>query len=128
MSHIHQQKLLHRDIKPSNMVKVGDKYKIADFGLVKDTVSSPETTPLTAIGQGMGTPGFLAPEAVFGHFSDQSDIYAIGTFLEYMCYLDEELTRKLAPIINKCRAHVPSDRYQSVNQILKIFLPIYEEG
>ena len=42
------------------MVKVGDKYKIADFGLVKDTVSSPETTPLTAIGQGMGTPGFLA--------------------------------------------------------------------
>ena len=66
MSHIHQQKLLHRDIKPSNMVKVGDKYKIADFGLVKDTVSSPETTPLTAIGQGMGTPGFLAPEAVLG--------------------------------------------------------------
>lgn len=128
MRHIHQQKLLHRDIKPSNMVKVGDKYKIADFGLVKDTVSSPETTPLTAIGQGMGTPFFIAPEAVFGHFTDQSDIYAIGTFLEYMCFLDDDLARKLAPIISKCRAHVPSDRYQTVNQILKIFLPIYEEG
>lgn len=126
--HIHKLNLLHRDIKPSNMVKVGDKYKIADFGLVKDMVSNPETTPLTAIGQGMGTPGFLAPEAVFGHYSQQSDIYAIGTFLQFVCHCDNELFKKLSPIINKCRAHVPGERYQSVEQILKSFLPIYEEG
>ena len=125
MEFIHSRKLLHRDIKPSNMVKVGNDYKIADFGLVKNTVLNANSAQLTAIGQAMGTPGFLAPEAVFGHYSDQTDIYAIGTFLEFTCHNEPHLLSKLLPIINKCREHIPANRYQSVSQILDIFIPIY---
>lgn len=125
MEFIHSRKLLHRDIKPSNMVKVDNKYKIADFGLVKNTVPNPNSVPLTAIGQGMGTPGFVAPEAVFGHFSDQTDIYAIGSFIQFVCYNDEYLTAKLLPIINKCREDVPANRFQTVSQLLDVFKPIF---
>ncbi|EKU50891.1 kinase domain protein [Acinetobacter sp. WC-323] len=127
MSHIHQQHLLHRDIKPSNMVKVGSTYKIADFGLVKSTVSNPGSTPLTQIGQGMGTPGFMAPEAAFGVFNNFTDIYAIGTFIEYVCYNDAVLERKLSSIIHKCHEYMPAHRFQSINQILDAFMPIYQE-
>lgn len=127
MSHIHGLRLLHRDIKPSNMVRVNGVYKIADFGLVKNTISSPNSTPLTVIGQGMGTPGFMAPEAAFGVFTDFTDIYAIGTFIEYVCYNDNILSQKLAPIVAKCHEYMPSNRFQSVNQILNDFVPIYQE-
>lgn len=126
MRFIHSRALLHRDIKPSNMVKVGDQYKIADFGLVKNTNPNPNSVQLTAIGQGMGTPGYVAPEAAYGHFSDQTDIYAIGTFILSACYNDAGLEQKLQNIINKCRETVPANRYQTVNQILDVFMPIYE--
>lgn len=126
MRFIHSRALLHRDIKPSNMVKVGDKYKIADFGLVKNTNPNPDSVQLTAIGQGMGTRGYVAPEASFGHYSDQTDIYAIGSFIYFVCYNDGDLLKKLTPIINKCRENIPADRYQTVERILDVFMPIYE--
>ncbi|MFW1853461.1 serine/threonine protein kinase [Acinetobacter guillouiae] len=127
MHFIHNRGLLHRDIKPSNMVKVGNLYKIADFGLVKNTNPNPDSVALTAIGVPMGTPGFIAPEAVFGHFSVQTDIFAIGTFIYCVTYNDEYLFKKLSPIFNKCRQEKPADRYQTVERIIEVFLPIFEE-
>lgn len=127
MTHIHSQNLLHRDIKPSNMVRVNGIYKIADFGLVKNTNPNPGSAQLTAIGQGMGTPGFVAPEAAFGFYNNLTDIYAIGTFIEFVCYNDTELGSLLSMIINKCRERIPAERYQSITQILEVFMPIYEE-
>ncbi|HEM7759313.1 serine/threonine protein kinase [Acinetobacter baumannii] len=128
MAHIHGLKLLHRDIKPSNMVRVGGVYKIVDFGLVKNTEPNPGSTQLTAIGQVMGTKGFAAPEVAIGHYDYLTDIYAIGTFIEQVCYGDEQLASALLPIINKCRERIPTQRFQSIEQILDAFMPIYEEG
>lgn len=32
---LHANGLVHRDIKPENYIKVGDKFKLIDFGLVR---------------------------------------------------------------------------------------------
>lgn len=125
---IHSKGFLHRDLKPSNMIKSGDFYKIVDFGLVKNTAPSVDSTQLTAIGiqgGGMGTPGFIAPEAAYGVYNEQTDIYAVGTFMEMLCHNDVILEQKLSRLIQKCRA-MPIDRYQTVDSILQAYLPIME--
>ncbi|MCO8056266.1 serine/threonine-protein kinase [Acinetobacter towneri] len=123
---IHAKGFLHRDIKPSNMVRSGGVYKIADFGLVKNTSPSVDSTQLTAIGQGMGTPGFLAPEAIFGVYNEQTDIYAVGTFIEYLIHNDSILEKVLSRLFKKCKEHLPANRYQNIKQVLEDYIPIMD--
>jgi serine/threonine-protein kinase len=79
----HARALVHRDIKPSNLFvcRYGrdcDFVKILDFGLAKP--AQPSTDPsLTATGTRMGTPGYMAPEQIFGADVDpRADLYALG--------------------------------------------------
>lgn len=77
--------LVHRDIKPANIILcerggVPDVAKVVDFGLVK-SLSSAELDPeLTAANTIIGTPHFLAPEAIRGpdQADPRSDLYAVG--------------------------------------------------
>jgi eukaryotic-like serine/threonine-protein kinase len=79
----HARNLIHRDIKPANifLCRYGrdvDFVKILDFGLTKPTV--PMTRPeLTAPGTALGTPGYMAPEQVFGlETGPATDLYSLG--------------------------------------------------
>jgi len=97
----HRRGLVHRDIKPANLfvARKGvdfDFLKVLDFGLVKRWASDTgmslvaplpgaapgdQTAPSdqTAIGQIVGTPAFLAPEAIVENDVDQrADIYGLG--------------------------------------------------
>ncbi len=80
----HASGLVHRDIKPANIYvcRMGQKtdfVKILDFGLVKSFVSVQEDLALTAEQSVIGTPAFLAPEALVGEKADQRlDIYSLG--------------------------------------------------
>jgi predicted Ser/Thr protein kinase len=60
---VHEAGVLHRDIKPSNVL-IEDRHDpvLIDFGLAKLT----EDSRLTATGWLMGTPGYLAPEVLYG--------------------------------------------------------------
>src|SRR6185295_14196311 len=78
----HSRDLVHRDIKPGNLFvcRYGrdvDFIKILDFGLTKAlglTLDSTTTTP----GLRLGTPGYMAPEQVFGLTTDpRTDLYAL---------------------------------------------------
>ncbi len=132
----HDQELIHRDIKPANIIlcergALPDVVKVVDFGLVK------ELTKDSALSQAvvLGTPGYVAPEAVTDPSSVGAavDIYALGavgyfllsgrpvfqgktavdTCLQHVTKTPEPLVGvpdALAQIIMHCLAKRPNER------------------
>jgi serine/threonine protein kinase len=83
---LHARGVLHRDVKPSNVLLDGEGIAaLADFGLAR----SADSTRLTADGQLLGTPHYLAPELIEGQDATrESDVYALGCVL-YECVVGE---------------------------------------
>jgi serine/threonine-protein kinase len=74
----HRAGVAHRDLKPSNVLftRTGTA-KLADFGLAR--CLSTDLAALTAYGQIVGTPRYMAPEQLAGERGDaRSDLYALG--------------------------------------------------
>lgn len=59
---VHRVGVLHRDIKPSNVLMEGRTPVLIDFGLARVA----EDDRLTRTGWLLGTPGYLAPEILYG--------------------------------------------------------------
>ncbi len=59
---VHRVGVLHRDIKPSNVLLEGRAPVLIDFGLARLA----EDPRLTQTGWLLGTPGYLAPEILYG--------------------------------------------------------------
>ena len=59
---VHRVGVLHRDIKPSNVLLEGRSPVLIDFGLARLA----EDPRLTHTGWLLGTPGYLAPEILYG--------------------------------------------------------------
>jgi len=82
IEYAHQHGVLHRDLKPENvMVDPSGQTKITDFGLAKQLG---EDSELTASGQIMGTPAYMAPEQALGELDrigPHTDVYALGGIL-----------------------------------------------
>ena len=84
LAEAHAKGLIHRDIKPANIYvcRVGLEYdfvKVLDFGLVGHEDRSEAPTLLSAGAPIMGTPAYMAPEAILGHDTDRRiDVYALG--------------------------------------------------
>lgn len=118
---IHDNQYIHRDLKPENILKYHNgKYKISDFGLVKDldTVRAEIKTRFKP--NALGTDGYRAPEiGDSGIFSRQTDIYALGKIISDI--YAGTATGKVKNIINKCTAFIPEYRYDSVNELLEEF-------
>ncbi len=77
----HSKGLIHRDVKPANvwLEQPNDRVKLLDFGLAKPISSD---TAVTVAGAIVGTPGYMAPEQIYGDTLDgRTDIYALGCLL-----------------------------------------------
>ena len=77
LQHAHDAGIVHRDLKPGNVLMHADgRALLADFGLAR---SATQDQRLTTAGFTIGTPGYMAPEQVYGHDIDSRvDIYAMG--------------------------------------------------
>ena len=142
----HSYGVIHRDIKPANMIlSQRGQVKIADFGIALANHDL-QQTKLTSQGAFVGTPGYLAPEALLGKQVDQrSDVYALGVVLfemltgrkpftnsgVYQLMLDSVQTevpdvrefnagieQGVAEIVAKMLHKDPAERHQSMDELL----------
>ena len=106
---LHEQKFIHRDLKPGNILYTTDPtlhFKIADFGLTKNTSTSSMMTSTGGSGVAMaaGTRCWMAPELVSMNSKKhtlESDIFSLGLVLHYLHTLGNH------PFVNKSEpAHV----------------------
>ncbi len=75
-------KLLHRDIKPANIqVTPSGEVKVLDFGIARAEFENREAATTTHIG---GTPGYIAPERLYGEEGPSGDIYSLGVVLHVL--------------------------------------------
>jgi serine/threonine-protein kinase len=81
LDYAHRNGVIHRDIKPANILVTSDgRIKIADFGVARLIESQ-----LTARGQLLGTPAFMAPEQFIGMPVDaRSDLFSAGVVIYCM--------------------------------------------
>lgn len=81
---VHDAGIVHRDIKPANiLIDAGGRVRLTDFGIARhlDDLGG----HITAEGQVMGTPTYLAPEqAMGGEPCVATDLYLVGLVLDEM--------------------------------------------
>jgi serine/threonine-protein kinase len=141
----HALGIVHRDIKPSNLFVVthpdGSKIvKVLDFGISKSPVpdGDPSLTQTAAL---LGTPAYMAPEQMRSarNADARSDVWALGTVLYELVEGRMPMTaesfaelvlaastqphapliaaRPLAPVIARCLAKTPDDRYPNMAEL-----------
>jgi eukaryotic-like serine/threonine-protein kinase len=132
---IHELDYVHRDLKPENILLHGDRWKLADLGLVLPPPSS-ETTVLTSHGSAWGTYSYMAPEQAKNfHFVDsRADIYSFGCILHdvangrpRLAHAQHKCEGPLAEIVWKCTAADPAARYQTVMTLRSELMAVMQE-
>jgi len=131
----HRQSITHRDLNPRNILVSEDlsTVKLADFGISRvESISLVEGT-LSTSQLSLGSLHYMAPEQARdpAAVDQRSDIYSAGVVLYEMLtgrlpvgrfslpsQLNSEVPGELDPIVLKCLATSPADRYPSVAQLL----------
>ncbi len=148
----HEKNIVHRDIKPQNILIDDDgNLKVSDFGIAR--VASSNTMKNTK--DAIGSVHYASPEQARGSVVDKrSDIYSFGILLYELatgrlpfegdtvvsialkhtrgdvvdpCYLNLNLNPSIEAIIKRCIQKEPSQRFQTVDEIIDLF-KILEEN
>jgi len=77
---LHSQNIVHRDLKPENILRVGEVWKVADFGISR--VLTQGTSTKTT--QQIGTPVYQPPESYQGEIRPGWDVWSLGILLQQM--------------------------------------------
>jgi serine/threonine protein kinase len=151
IGYAHSHAIVHRDLKPSNvLLDSHGRPRVTDFGLAK---CLSEVAGLTAAGQVLGTPAFMAPEQALGRNQEvgpRADIYAIGGLLYFLLtgnvpfdgdsaaevlhqvayqpptpprQLRPEIPIELEAICLRCLAKEPAKRYARAEEIVAALAP-----
>jgi eukaryotic-like serine/threonine-protein kinase len=146
----HKRGIVHRDIKPGNvMVSKDGNIKVVDFGIARVLEAS-----RTQTGMLIGTFAYMSPEQYHGeHADERSDIWSFGVlFYELLTYqkpftgptpaslmhnicnveptplkgLLPECPAELDTAVIKMLQKSPSDRYQSMEDVLLDLEPVWK--
>jgi hypothetical protein len=76
LDYAHLKGVVHRDLKPSNIMVLADgTARVMDYGIAR----ARRFEGLTVTGSFLGTPEYVAPEAIEGKTTDaRSDLYSLG--------------------------------------------------
>lgn len=150
LAEAHARKIVHRDLKPANIfvTQRGDLYdfvKVLDFGLARQ-VRARGDHDVTETGLILGTPAYIAPEAVEGGKIDtRADIYCLGAVAYFLVtgvppfqspsavqmlvdhvktpprppseLAECALPPELEQVILRCLRKNPADRFQTANKL-----------
>lgn len=124
LSFAHARGIVHRDVKPENvLVDDAGRAKVADFGIAR-ILGEERDGARTQTGVVMGTPHFMAPEAVTGAAPDpRMDVFSAGVLLYQMLTgklpvgAMDPLPATLDAIVKKALAHEPADRYRDAGEM-----------
>jgi len=163
LDHVHAKGLLHRDVKPENILFDGQgRAVLADFGIATFVrsaaiaITAPPVSPtpvgpgLTAAGQIIGTPEYVAPELVAGDPADgRADQSALAAVIHEMlagqppirgnspretltaqldrppprlAELRPELSAGLCDAVLRGLAKQPADRFESCHELAALAL------
>lgn len=134
---VHRVGVLHRDIKPANVLLEGRAPVLIDFGLARLA----EDPRLTQTGWLLGTPGYLAPEILYGDdATTASDVHSWAATVVFaatgrppfgtgpaMAIMDRvrrgehdlsAVPRALLPLVRHCLAPEPAGR-PTTQQVLQ---------
>ncbi|MHC5018697.1 MAG: protein kinase domain-containing protein [Planctomycetota bacterium] len=145
--HGHQHGVIHRDLKPANIIvdasgvasEAAARARVTDYGLASRHKADAAVSKLTATGELLGTPHYMAPEQATGGAADaRVDVYALGATLYHalggapphdgdsmfevltslvrteprpLAKLRRDLPRALCAVVNRALARDPRERY-----------------
>ncbi len=126
LAHAHSRGLIHLDIKPGNVLLGSTEdprpnLKLTDFGLVhavdRQQPCSTGASPHGTVEQARGTPWYMAPEQLCGHWRDYgpwTDLYALGILAWELVCGSRPFDGKSARSIGRQHLDLPLPKLQPI--------------